>query len=176
MKKQISLKYKVLLAFVMTLIVPLSSTLWSTRQSFFLKGQAEELSIKLFPILEATNDIAIKLNDIKDAYQSACMEADEDALQKAEQISEELTVDFETISTANSEDKLLAELSKKSSNYCAKASKIARSIIDGMEISELMEDISSMSVIATSLYDDIKEYREEKSVLFAESTSSMAEQ
>ncbi len=176
MKRQISLKYKVLLAFVMTLIVPLGSTFWSARQSSFLKGQADELSTKLFPILEATNAIAIKLNDIKDAYQSACMDADEDTLQKADQISKELARDFETISAANSEDQMLAELSTKSSSYCAKASEIARSIIGGAEISDLMEDISSIAVIAVSLYDDIKEYREEKSVVFAENASNMAEQ
>ncbi len=175
MKKQISLKH-IFLAFMLTLMVPLSSAFWGARKSFFLKGQAEQLSTKLFPTLEATNTIAIKLNDIKDAYQSACLEADEDALQKAEQIARELAIEFEIISTAYSEDQLLGEMSEKSSDYCGKASQIARSIIDGAEISELMEDISGISVIAASLYEDIKKYRQQKSVVFAEKASYMVDQ
>ncbi|CAM2070758.1 EAL domain-containing protein [Sulfidibacter corallicola] len=156
----------IFLGFAIVLLPPLIAALWTFYSSLLVSDRIDDLSSSLFPILELTNEITIKVNDLKDHYIATALDPDEEGLRVCQSLGAELNEDFGRLQ-ALSDDPEIRDLHVMSEHYGRTGQKLILAMLEGKEHA-FMDEGGTMSQVAGTLVSNLRSYREDKERRFSE--------
>ncbi len=161
----------IFLGFAIVLLPSLISAFWAFHSGREMSSRVQRLN-SLFPLLENINGITIRINDLKDDFIQTALAPDEAGYQNCQNQVVELDNEFKRLMRLSSDAKI-EELYQLSNDYCNKSLDLIRAIYNGDEENALMEQGSHISVIASQMLENLKDFREETSAEYSEGLAAM---
>ena len=158
-----SIKIKIAFAILFILCLPLISSIFHFRDSRLVNESLYLLEEELYPILELTNQIAVRIGEIKTEFETACIEGDEEILQSARSMVSETKVQLRALEKLTSE-KEVHDLLKKAEAYFVQSDEIAVKIVIEGEFDT--EGLANTAGLAQELNTQMKQYYDRKNKEF----------
>lgn len=159
----LSIRWKISIGLVGVLVLPFISSMMLFRDAGRAEHNAVRLESELYPILELTNDLAVKVQTLSDLYQSAIVDMDEATLGKAEIIASSVSEGFERLDQLT-HDGQASDLNRQAQAYLVLSGGIAPDLVAGGEFDP--QKMKQMAEAAATLFKDMRQYREEKNQAF----------
>ncbi len=159
----VSIRWKISIGLVGVLVLPFISSMMLFRDAGRAERNVERLETELYPILELTNDLAVKVQTLSDLYQSAIIEMDETTLSKAEALAQSVGEGFERLDQLTQDDQA-SDLNREAKGWLKLSAGIARDLVDGGDYDPAK--MKRMAEAAATLHKDMRRYREEKNKAF----------
>lgn len=159
----LSIRWKISIGLIGVLVLPFISSMMLFRDAGRAERNVARLESELYPILELTNDLAVKVQTLSDLYQSAIIEMDEGALSRAEAQAQSVSEGFERLDQLT-HDNQASDLNSAAKGYLKLSAGIARDLVEGGDYDP--DKMKRMAEAAATLHKDMRRYREEKNQAF----------
>lgn len=171
---RLGIRGQLILAFCLVLLAPCLGGVANIFQAQRIASSTETVNNDLFPVLELTNKIVIRLSDLRDRFRAAVVGQDEDELLEGVKLAQEISGFFAEGLRTNPSPELEA-LSEAAGRYIRQSENFAARLLSEDDELDFMVEAELSATLYTELNKDLREYRLGISTQFSESLGSVSD-